>query len=174
MNLMMKFVRETKRLTSPYYYCTFTFFYLFSCRILKARGIPLAPSTELTASSHESGMVYHDIYMFCIHLITSTVKYRQSAPLSRPFVVVLCRWSPVCRSYDTNFVHILHAVQTIRTFERTRAPHKNLPLTLVHHTHFVAFCRTIFLSLDPGCKIKVGRSRETGRSGGTLRYTIHT
>ena len=71
-----------------------------------------------------------DIYQGCVSDIiinNYTVKYRQSAPPSRPFVVVLWRWFPVCRSYDTNLVHTLHVVQSMRTqftFERIRAPHK--------------------------------------------------
>ena len=88
---------------------------------------------------------------------TSTVKYRQSAPPSHPFVVVLwrCRWSAVCRSYDMNLVHILHVLQSIRTFERTHV-HKLYTkpakcdlstLRFSHCTHFVALCHTIFLSL---------------------------
>ena len=64
-----------------------------------------------------------------------TVKYRRSAPPPRPFVVVLRRWFPVCRSYDTDLVHTLHVVESIRTqftFELMRAPHKNMPsVTLV-------------------------------------------
>ena len=92
-------------------------------------------------------------YWYCYY---STVKYYQSAPPSRPFAVVLWRWCPVCRSYDTNLVHPWHFVQSIHTqfiFERTRPPHKNLllkrdlsTLTFSHRTHFVALCHTIFIS----------------------------
>ena len=113
----------------------------------------------------------------CSIVFTCAVKYRQSAPPSRPFVVVLWRWSAVCRSCDTDLVHIFHMLQSIRGYpylradtSSTRKPAKCALSTLrfSHRTNFVALCHTIFLSL--GCKIKVGRSRKTGRSGGTLRY----
>ena len=112
-------------------------------------------------------------YLGGLSVTTSTVKYRQSAPPSRPFVVVLWRLSAVCRSYDMNLVHIFHILQSIRTFERTQVPHKNLPSVPLQTKVLTSYKLRCTLPYDfpfPGCKIKVGRSRETGRSGGTLRY----
>ena len=90
---------------------------------------------------------------------TTTVKYRQSAPPSRPFVVVLWRWSAVCRSYDTDLVHIFHILQSIRGYPYLRAGTSSTQkpakcaltglstLRFSHRTNFVALCHTIFLSL---------------------------
>ena len=72
-----------------------------------------------------------------------------------------------------NLVHILHVLQSIRTFARTQAPHKTLPSVTLVHKVLISYKLRCTLPYDfpfSGCNIKVGRTRETGRSGGTLRY----
>ena len=82
---------------------------------------------------------------------TCTVKYRQSAPPSHPFVVVLWRWSAVVIRHEP-CTHIARFAVNPYLQEDTSSTQKPAKcdlstLRFSHRTHFVALCHTIFLSL---------------------------